>query len=66
MTNSRERRNAGLGIHATVYASVNSMLLLMWLSGPKRIFWPMYPILGWGSGLVAHVLSTRKQSGGSR
>ncbi|HEY2254782.1 MAG TPA: 2TM domain-containing protein [Variovorax sp.] len=54
---ARRRAKAKLGwyIHATVYAVVN--LGLIGLSVAHGQDWAIYPLLGWGVGLLAHGLS---------
>ncbi len=51
---ARRRAKAKLGffIHATVYALVN--LGLVGLSVANGRVWAVYPLLGWGVGLLAH------------
>jgi hypothetical protein len=51
---ARKRAAAKLGwlTHAAVYVLVNSFLALMsWASGKP---WAVFPMLGWGLGLVIH------------
>ncbi len=45
----REFRN-----HVAVYVIVNSMLVAIWALTGQGYFWPVWPILGWGIGLVFH------------
>jgi len=37
-----------------VYILVNCMLVALWCftNGVKSYFWPMWPILGWGLGIL--------------
>ena len=41
--------------HVTAYAVVNGVIVVLWLvlSG-GGLFWPMFPLLGWGIGLFFH------------
>ena len=40
-------------IHLLVYLGVNAMLVAVWaLTG--GFFWPLFPIAGWGIGVLAH------------
>jgi len=55
-------------IHALVYVMVNAFLVLIYFVtsplqetvrlqigwGDGNIFWPLFPMLGWGIGLAAH------------
>lgn len=40
--------------HLLVYAMFNTFLVLVWLvtTGPDGFFWPVFPIVGWGIGVV--------------
>lgn len=51
---ARRRAGAKMGwyIHATVYVLVNLFLVLLATSRGQD--WAMYPLLGWGLGLLIH------------
>ncbi|HJU97602.1 MAG TPA: 2TM domain-containing protein [Jiangellaceae bacterium] len=39
--------------HLLVYALVNAFLVLIWaMTNPDGFFWPVFPIVGWGIGVV--------------
>ena len=39
--------------HLLVYILVNTFLVVIWLlTDPGGFFWPMFPIAGWGSGVI--------------
>ncbi len=38
--------------HLAVYVIVNSMLVAIWAFSGRGYFWPIWPLLGWGVGLV--------------
>ena len=46
--------------HLLAYVAVNTMLIVIWAftnagqPWPRGIFWPIFPIVGWGAGLVIH------------
>ncbi len=41
--------------HLLVYVLVNGLLVGIWaISSPGAFFWPLFPILGWGIGVVLH------------
>ncbi len=42
--------------HASVYVLVNGMLWSIWALTDAGHMWPMYPMMGWGIGLVAHAM----------
>lgn len=50
------RRRAFL-VHAAVYAAVNLMLVGVWALAGGGFPWFLFPIMGWGVGLVAHAAS---------
>lgn len=47
---------AGLAIHAVVYAAVNALLVVVWAisGGTANDFWPIWPIVTWGTALAIH------------
>lgn len=46
--------------HATTYVLVNGMLVGIWdLTSPHGLFWPFFPIAGWGIGLVGNAFGVR-------
>jgi 2TM domain len=47
----------GLTAHALAYGSVNVLFVALWLSTGAGFFWPLFPICGWGIGLVFHAWS---------
>lgn len=50
---ARLEKKRDFRVHLRVYCLVNLLLVGIWAftGGP---FWPIFPILGWGIGLVAH------------
>jgi hypothetical protein len=39
--------------HLLVYLLVNTFIVLIWfMSGSNGFFWPVFPIVGWGIGVV--------------
>lgn len=61
---SRARKNAearvGFYIHFSAYIMVNLFLVaLWWLTRSFTIFpWFIFPLFGWGIGVVAHAIGT--------
>lgn len=60
---ARKRAKAKIGfyIHLVVYVVVNAFLFLLWYFMTPDITgipWFIYPLVGWGIGLVAHGLYT--------
>jgi hypothetical protein len=54
---ARRRARAKLGwfVHATVYLVVNTVLVALSLAGGRH--WALFPLLGWGLGLLFHGLA---------
>ena len=45
--------------HLVAYVLVNAFLIALWaITSPDSIFWPVFPMLGWGIGLVFHAFDT--------
>ena len=64
-----ERRvNARIGfwIHALVYLAVNTLLITVNLMTSPHVLWFLFPLLGWGIGLLAHGLSVYAVLSGAR
>jgi 2TM domain len=41
--------------HAFIYFLVNAVLVGIWaVATPDALFWPIFPILGWGIGVAAN------------
>jgi 2TM domain-containing protein len=39
--------------HILIYVLVNAFLVLIWaITGAHGFFWPVFPIVGWGIGVV--------------
>lgn len=51
-----ERRRAFL-VHLSIWAAVNVMLVMIWVLTGGGHPWFLYPLLGWGIGVVAHAAS---------
>lgn len=47
-------------VHRATYLAVIGMLVVIWLlTTPFGYFWPIWPAMGWGVGLVAHRAGAR-------
>lgn len=45
--------------HVFVYIAVNALLIVVWVTTNNGgYFWPIWPIAGWGIGLVVHAFET--------
>ena len=52
----------GFRIHFGVYLAVQALLIAIWATTPHGgggVPWFVYPLLGWGIGLVAHFIAMR-------
>ncbi|HDP35004.1 MAG TPA: 2TM domain-containing protein [Candidatus Hydrogenedentes bacterium] len=50
----RARMRLSLYIHATVFASVILLLVVINLLTAPRTLWVVWPVFGWGAGLSLH------------
>lgn len=48
------RRRRAFLVHASIWGAVNVMLVVIWALGGGGHPWFLYPLLGWGIGVVAH------------
>ncbi len=48
----RLKKKSELRAHAFVYFVVNASLVVIWLLTGNGFFWPMFPVLFWGIGLI--------------
>ncbi len=53
------KKRAGFKWSFSAYVFVNVFLIGVWYfsSGPNSYFWPIWPILGWGFGMLMQYLS---------
>jgi hypothetical protein len=51
------RAKIGLLIHLAVYVLVNALLIGINLSTPSAHYWFVWPLAGWGLGLLAHAVA---------
>jgi hypothetical protein len=50
----RLRAKAGFWTHLVVYLAVNAFLVVIWAFTGSDLFWPVFPIVGWGIGVAAN------------
>lgn len=55
----RIRAKQGFWVHLAVYVAVNALLVFIWAASSSDAFWPVWPMLGWGIGVVAHAVMVR-------
>ena len=50
---TRLKKRRDFRVHLLVYVLVNTFIVVIWLlTGPSGFFWPVFPIVGWGIGVV--------------
>jgi hypothetical protein len=59
-TNAKKKVEARMGFHThlAVYLLVISLLTILNLTVAGDYFWAMWPMIGWGSGVIVHGLFT--------
>lgn len=50
----RVGNQADFRTHLLIYVMVNAFLVVIWFMTGSAFFWPIFPIVGWGIGIVAH------------
>jgi uncharacterized ion transporter superfamily protein YfcC len=50
LTRLKKRRD--FAAHLLIYTLVNSFFVMIWAITSAGFFWPMFPMLGWGIGVV--------------
>lgn len=54
----------GFRWHLPIYVIVNAGLIGLWASsGGQGFFWPIFPLVFWGIGLVAHYVGAYRSFG---
>jgi 2TM domain len=48
------KKKADFRTHVFVYVVVNAAFVAIWAALGAHFFWPLFPMLGWGIGLVFH------------
>jgi hypothetical protein len=54
----RVRELRAFYMHLTVFVGVNILLHVINFATSPRAYWAVWPLFGWGIGLVAHALAT--------
>jgi uncharacterized ion transporter superfamily protein YfcC len=50
----RLKKRRDFKAHLLMYVTVNAFLVVIWAVSDAGFFWPIFPILGWGIGVVAN------------
>ena len=53
----RIRAKRGFWLHFATYLAVNALLVVIWAMTSPAHFWPIWPMLGWGIGVIANAVS---------
>lgn len=54
----RLRKKREFAAHLLAYVMVNTLLVVVWAVSGAGFFWPIFPMMGWGIGLVFHAWDT--------
>lgn len=55
----RLQKRSDFWMHLTAFLIFNGALVVVWFAmGAEGLFWPIFPLLGWGIGVVFHALDT--------
>jgi hypothetical protein len=49
------KKKRDLQAHLIAYVIVNAFVVAIWIATGHGFFWPIFPILGWGIGVIFHV-----------
>ena len=50
---ARLKKKRDFRTHVVVFVVINAFLVLIWaMTNPDGFFWPIFPLLGWGFGVV--------------
>lgn len=50
----RLKKKSDFKVHLLIYVLVNTFLVTIWAMTGAGTFWPVFPIVGWGIGVVAN------------
>jgi len=60
----RLKKRRDFGAHLLVYGLVNGFVVIIWaMTDLHGFFWPIFPILGWGIGLVLNAWDVYRREG---
>ncbi|MBN1375363.1 MAG: 2TM domain-containing protein [Dehalococcoidia bacterium] len=57
LAESRVEKKKGFFIHLFIYLAINVMLVIIWAVTGSPFPWFVFPLAGWGIGLLFHCLS---------
>lgn len=50
----RLKKKSDFRVHLMIYVTVNAFLVAVWAVTGAGFFWPVFPMAGWGIGVVAN------------
>lgn len=50
----RLKKQSDFWLHLMIYLMVNGFLVVIWAMTGMPFFWPVFPIFGWGIGVLAN------------
>jgi hypothetical protein len=50
----RLKKKSDFRVHLMIYLTVNTFLVMVWAVTWADFFWPVFPIAGWGIGVIAN------------
>lgn len=53
----RVQMKRGFAVHLVMYVVVNTALVIIWMLTGKGYPWPLWPIAGWGVGIIANAIA---------
>lgn len=60
----RLKKRRDFGAHLLVYCLVNGFVVVIWaMTDLHGFFWPIFPILGWGIGIVLNAWDVYRREG---
>ena len=48
------KKKSDFRVHLMIYVLVNGLLVVIWAMTGAGFFWPIFPLAGWGIGVVAN------------
>ena len=59
-TRARREQSRDFAEHLRTYLSVMTLLVVIWALTGMGYFWPIWPMVGWGIGIVSHANALRR------
>jgi uncharacterized membrane protein len=59
----RLQKRRDFGRHLVIYVVVNAFLVVIWAVSGAGFFWPIFPIVGWGIGVLFNAWDIYQSAG---